>query len=126
MPRNSAFFELLKTIGITARIFGVVKNNNKDARTRQEFDLLKTIGEVTMPYLKAETENIKERVQFNTTIDAELAREFRNYCRETGIPLNILIEAFIESLLSGEIGFKVYKKKNGLKKDCRVEIIKEE
>jgi len=79
-----------------------------------------------MAYLQAKTENVVERVQFNTTINAELMEEFRNFCRETGVPLNIWIEAFIESCLSGEVGLKVYKKKNGLKRQSKVEFIFDE
>ncbi len=79
-----------------------------------------------MPYLKAETDKTVDRVQFNTTIKADLIRDFKNLCREFGIPINVLLEAFIESCISGEIGIRVYKKKNGLKKDCRIEIIEDQ
>lgn len=76
-----------------------------------------------MAYMKTTTENVVERMQFNTTVNAKLFLEFKNFCRETGVPLNIWIEAFMENCLSGDIGITIYKKRSGSNRNSRIEFV---
>ena len=53
-----------------------------------------------------------ERGVLNTTIDKEILCEFRNYCKELGLPMNLLLESFMHQLVSNEFILKFGKNKN--------------
>lgn len=47
-----------------------------------------------------------ERVQFSTTLEKDKLENFRIKCKEDGIPMNEVIEAFFDLYIGGEISFK--------------------
>lgn len=42
----------------------------------------------------------------NTTIDAETLKNFREYSKSLGLPMGMLLEAFMKQLVSGEFYLK--------------------
>lgn len=55
----------------------------------------------------------KKRIPFNTTISPDIQREFKEYCREIGMPLNVVLEAFMKQFSNGEFTLK-FGKNNSL------------
>lgn len=49
----------------------------------------------------------KKRTILNTTIDENILNEFRKYCKELGLPMNIVIESFMSQFVSGEFVLKI-------------------
>lgn len=54
----------------------------------------------------------KKRAMLNTTIDQEVLDEFKAYCKELGLPMNLLLETFMKQLVSGEFTLKFGKANN--------------
>lgn len=54
----------------------------------------------------------KPRAMLNTTIDSEVLDEFKAYCKELGLPMNILIQAFMQQMIEGEFRLKFGKNNN--------------
>lgn len=54
----------------------------------------------------------KPRAMLNTTINSEVLAEFKAYCKELGIPMNLLIEVFMKQAISGEFILKFGKNNN--------------
>lgn len=54
----------------------------------------------------------KPRAMLNTTIDQEVLDEFKAYCKELGLPMNILIQAFMKQMASGQFILKFGKNNN--------------
>lgn len=48
----------------------------------------------------------KKRLPFNTTISTDVQKEFKDYCGEIGIPLNVVLEAFMRQFAKGEFQLK--------------------
>ena len=46
------------------------------------------------------------RAMLNTTIKKETLESFKAYCKECGLPMNIILEAFMEQFVSGEFVLK--------------------
>lgn len=44
----------------------------------------------------------KERSMLNTTINTEILNDFKGYCKEQGIPMNLLLELFMRDVTSGK------------------------
>lgn len=51
----------------------------------------------------------QERAMLNTTIDKEVLDGFKAYCKELGLPMNILIQAFMQQFIDGEFQLKIGK-----------------
>ena len=49
------------------------------------------------------------RSALNTTIKTEILKGFRDSCKETGFPMNLVLEAFMEQFASGEFVMKMHK-----------------
>lgn len=60
----------------------------------------------------------KKRAAFNTTIDVEVQKQFREYCSDIGMPLNIVLEAFMKQFSSGEFELR-FGKANTLLMDLK-------
>lgn len=60
----------------------------------------------------------KKRSPFNTTINVEVAKQFRGYCDEIGMPLNIVLESFMKQFSNGEFELK-FGKANSLLMDLK-------
>lgn len=48
----------------------------------------------------------KPRAMLNTTIDQEILDDFKAYCKELGLPMNILLQSFMQQMSSGEFILK--------------------
>lgn len=64
------------------------------------------------------TKPTKKRMPFNTTINTDVQNEFREYCMEIGIPLNVVLEAFMKQFSKGEFQMK-FGKNNQIGIDLR-------
>lgn len=62
------------------------------------------------------TKPTKKRVPFNTTINPDIQKDFKEYCNEIGMPLNVVLEAFMKQFSSGEFVLK-FGKANSLSVD---------
>ena len=51
----------------------------------------------------------KKRAMLNTTIDEEVLNEFKDYCKELGYPMNLIIESFMRQFSGGEFVLKIAK-----------------
>ena len=60
----------------------------------------------------------KKRTAFNTTINVDVQKQFREYCDEIGMPLNIVLESFMKQFANGEFELK-FGKANSLLMDLR-------
>lgn len=59
-----------------------------------------------MSSLKTNTVAIT-RSTLNTTIRKEILEDFKSYCKETGVPMNMVIEAFMQQFVTGEFTMKI-------------------
>lgn len=48
----------------------------------------------------------------NTTINDEVLGEFKAYCKEFGLPMNVILEAFMSQFINGEFKLKFGKSNN--------------
>lgn len=64
------------------------------------------------------TKPTKKRLPFNTTISTDVQKEFKEYCMEIGIPLNVVLEAFMKQFSKGEFQMK-FGKNNQIGIDLR-------
>ena len=62
----------------------------------------------------------KKRSPFNTTINVDIQKQFREYCDEIGMPLNIVLESFMKQFSNGEFELK-FGKANSLLMDLKEE-----
>lgn len=51
----------------------------------------------------------KPRAMLNTTIDTEVLDEFKAYCKELGLPMNLLVESFMRQFTEGSFVLKIGK-----------------
>ena len=42
----------------------------------------------------------------NTTINTEILNDFKGYCKEQGIPMNLLLELFMRDIIHGKFALK--------------------
>lgn len=47
------------------------------------------------------------RSTLNTTIRKEVLDDFKAYCKETGMPMNMVLEAFMIQFITGEFIMKI-------------------
>jgi hypothetical protein len=55
--------------------------------------------------------NKQKRVMFNTTINENALNKFREYCKDANIPMNVVVETFMEQFADGQFIFKLGKSK---------------
>lgn len=53
--------------------------------------------------------NKKPRMVLNTTISEDVLGEFRDYCKDLGFPMNLILESFMTQFVSGEFVLKIGK-----------------
>ena len=51
----------------------------------------------------------KPRAMLNTTINEKILDDFKAYCKELGLPMNILLEAFMKQFAEGTFVLKIGK-----------------
>lgn len=56
-------------------------------------------------------DSIRKRAALNTTISEEVLDSFRDYCKNIGCPMNMVLETFMEQFAEGQFSFKLNKKK---------------
>lgn len=61
-----------------------------------------------MAGLKIDVEKM-ERMVLNTTIRKDVLNDFKAYCKAAGIPMNILLEAFMRQYVNGEYVMRIAK-----------------
>lgn len=68
-----------------------------------------------MPRIKSNSVKVK-RSPLNTTINDEILTDFKDYCFELGLPMNLILESFMSQFIDGELVLKIGKS-NKLKVD---------
>ena len=48
-----------------------------------------------------------KRISFNTTINEEIANDFREYCKTVNVPMNLVLEIFMTQFIQGQFTFKL-------------------
>ncbi len=71
-----------------------------------------------MASLKVNGDINSNRTQLNTTVDKGILEEFKRSCKQTGIPMNVLLEAFMQQFSAGEFYLKLGK----TKRDADIEL----
>lgn len=61
-----------------------------------------------MSRLKADAKAVK-RAPLNTTIDEEILNEFKAYCKELGLPMNMLVQSFMRGMTDGSLILRIGK-----------------
>lgn len=54
-------------------------------------------------------ENNQRKAMLNTTINKEILDSFRNYCKEINIPMNVVLETFMNQFSDGQFSLKLSK-----------------
>lgn len=67
--------------------------------------------------VKDDSELKRKKESLNTTIDGVVLNKFKAACKETGIPMNVIIETFMRQFNNGEFRLKF-----GNTNDMNVEI----
>ena len=49
------------------------------------------------------------RTMMNTTIKTEVLKDFKDYCKEIGYPMNLILDCFMEQFTKGEFSLKIGK-----------------
>ena len=57
------------------------------------------------------TENKQKRAMLNTTINETVLNNFRDYCKMINVPMNIVLETFMQQFSEGQFSFKLNKNK---------------
>lgn len=70
--------------------------------------------------VKNDSESRRKKEPLNTTIDGAVLNNFKASCKQTGIPMNVIIETFMSQFSNGE-----FKLKFGDANDMSVEIPKQ-
>ena len=63
---------------------------------------------------KADSE-LRKKEPLNTTIDGQILNSFKRYCKEVGIPMNVIIETFMNQFANGEFELKFGNNKMSMK-----------
>ena len=53
------------------------------------------------------TDNNQRRSMLNTTINKSVLDSFRDYCKESNIPMNVVLEAFMSQFADGQFSLKL-------------------
>lgn len=51
----------------------------------------------------------QERGILNTTIDKEILDDFKNCCKKLGLPMNLLVQSFMQQFVEGDFSLKLGK-----------------
>ena len=51
----------------------------------------------------------QKRAMLNTTINENVLNDFKNYCKELGFPMNMILESFMVQFVDGEFVLKIGK-----------------
>lgn len=62
-----------------------------------------------MPAIKSNRDRL-ERATLNTTINKEVFENFKDYCREVGIPMNMVLETFMRQFCEGDFNITLSRK----------------
>ena len=49
------------------------------------------------------------RTMMNTTIKTEVLKDFKDYCKEIGYPMNLILDCFMGQFTKGEFSLKIGK-----------------
>ena len=49
----------------------------------------------------------EKRATLNSTIRKEILDEFKAYCKQTGFPMNMVLEAFMAQFVTGEYTMRI-------------------
>ena len=60
------------------------------------------------------TDSRPKRAMLNTTINEEVLNSFREYCKELGCPMNMVLETFMAQFADGQFSFRLSKSKRKL------------
>lgn len=58
-----------------------------------------------------EVKETKKRAMLNTTINEDILNNFRDYCKQIGCPMNMMLETFMTQFAEGQFSFKLVKNK---------------
>lgn len=61
-----------------------------------------------MSRIKA-TAKATKRAPFNTTIDEEILNDFKSYCKELGLPMNMLVQSFMQGMIEQSLVLRIGK-----------------
>lgn len=61
-----------------------------------------------MSRIKADVKAGK-RAMLNTTINENVLNDFKSYCKELGLPMNMILESFMAQFVDGEFVLKIGK-----------------
>lgn len=56
-------------------------------------------------------DNNPKRSMLNTTINKNVLDNFRDYCKEINVPMNVILEAFMGQFADGQFSLKLSKNK---------------
>lgn len=61
-----------------------------------------------MSRIKA-TVKATKRAPLNTTIDEEILNDFKSYCKELGLPMNMLVQSFMQGMIEQSLVLRIEK-----------------
>lgn len=61
-----------------------------------------------MSRIKA-TVKATKRAPLNTTIDEEILNDFKSYCKELGLPMNMLVQSFMQGMIEQSLVLRIGK-----------------
>lgn len=61
-----------------------------------------------MSRIKA-TAKATKRAPLNTTIDEEILNDFKSYCKELGLPMNMLVQSFMQGMIEQSLVLRIGK-----------------
>lgn len=61
-----------------------------------------------MSRIKA-TVKATKRASLNTTIDEEILNDFKSYCKELGLPMNMLVQSFMQGMIEQSLVLRIGK-----------------
>ena len=61
-----------------------------------------------MSRIKA-TAKATKRAPLNTTIDEEILSDFKSYCKELGLPMNMLVQSFMQGMIEQSLVLRIGK-----------------
>lgn len=61
-----------------------------------------------MSRIKA-TAKATKRAPLNTTIDKEILNDFKSYCKELGLPMNMLVQSFMQGMIEQSLVLRIGK-----------------
>ena len=62
-----------------------------------------------MSAIKTDKNDASKRSMLNTTIDKDTLNAFKEYCKECGYKMNMILESFMKQFVAGEFTLKIGK-----------------